>query len=136
MSSSPECYAVSTGKYLYGEMPLGRREREMDDAARTLQELHSGRSLLPARAGSKRARPASVQDDVRDMLTGHYDCGSAWSETMVRGRAGGAQQLPARAGSRKRVCCSTEMSRTPRISALHPAAGGFGGPGMWDGILN
>jgi hypothetical protein len=131
LSSSPEPYAVPTGKELYEmsmETPLARREREMDDAARALQELHrsgAGRSSIQAKAGSKRGRANSVQDDVREMLTSHYHCGSAWPETMVHGR-----------GSHKRVCCSTEASRAPRISALHPAVGGMGGPGMWDGILN
>jgi hypothetical protein len=135
MTSSPESYAIPAGKEL-GEMswetPLGRREREMDDAARALQELHrsgANRPAMPARVGSKRGRADSVHDDVREMLAGQQDSLS-WPETMVRA------QVPARRGSHKRVCCSTEAARAPMFSALHPAVGGFGGPGMWEGILN
>ena len=137
MTSSPESYAVPTGKELNEmslETPLGRREREMDDAARALQELHrsgTGRPAMPARAGSKRGRTNSVHDDVREMLAAQQSAMS-WPETMVRGRA----QVPVLRGSHKRVCCSTEAARAPRISSLHPAVGGYGGPGMWEGILN
>ncbi|KAK4043755.1 hypothetical protein C8A01DRAFT_32074 [Parachaetomium inaequale] len=137
MTSSPESYAVPTGKELSEmslETPLGRREREMDDAARALQELHrsgAGRPAMPARAGSKRGRANSVHDDVREMLAAQQSSMS-WPETMVRGRA----QVPVLRGSHKRVCCSTEAARAPRISSLHPAVGGYGGPGMWEGILN
>ena len=145
LSASPESYAVPSGKELCEmsmETPLARREREMDDAARALQELHrsgASRPAIQSKAGSKRGRSSSVQDDVRGMLAGHYHCGSAWTETMVHSRAGvsdHAHQMPVRAGSYKRVCCSTEAARAPRISALHPAVGGIGGPGMWEGILN
>jgi hypothetical protein len=135
MTSSPESYAIPAGKE-FGEMsletPLGRREREMDDAARALQELQrsgASRPAMPARVGSKRGRADSVHDDVRDILASQQD-GLSWPETMVRA------QVPARRGSHKRVCCSTEAARAPRFSALHPAVGGFGGPGMWEGILN
>ncbi|KAH6628583.1 hypothetical protein F5144DRAFT_316245 [Chaetomium tenue] len=135
MTSSPESYAVPAGKE-FSEMsletPLGRREREMDDAARALQELQrSGatRPTMPARAGSKRGRANSVHDDVREMLAGQQN-DLSWPESMVRA------QVPVRRGSYKRVCCSTEAARAPRFSALHPAVGGFGGPGMWEGILN
>ncbi|KAG7291649.1 hypothetical protein NEMBOFW57_001668 [Staphylotrichum longicolle] len=140
LSASPESYAVPTGKDLYdmsADTLLARREREMDDAARALQELHrsgAARPAMPVRAGSKRGRANSVQDDVREMLAGHYQCTGTWPETMVHGRQ--AQQMPVRTGSYKRVCCSTEAARAPRISALHPAVGGLGGPGMWEGILN
>jgi len=135
MTSSPESYAVPAGKE-FSEMsletPLGRREREMDDAARALQELQrsgANRPPIPARAGSKRGRANSVHDDVREMLVGQQN-GLSWPESMVRA------QVPVRRGSYKRVCCSTEAARAPRFSALHPAVGGFGGPGMWEGILN
>lgn len=135
MTSSPESYAIPAGKEL-GDMswetPLGRREREMDDAARALQELQrsgASRPAMPARVGSKRGRADSVHDDVREILASQQD-GLSWPETMVRA------QVPARRGSHKRVCCSTEAARAPRFSALHPAVGGFGGPGMWEGILN
>jgi hypothetical protein len=146
MTTSPESYAVPTAKDLGMslETPLARREREMDDAARALQELHrsgASRPAMPVRAGSKRARANSLHDDVREMLAGHYQSNTAWSETMVRDRAavsGHAQQVPVLRSSRsyKRLCCSTEAARAPRISSLHPAVGGYGGPGMWDGILN
>jgi len=137
MTTSPESYALPTGKELSEmslETPLGRREREMDDAARALQELQrSGidRPAMPLKVGSKRGRANSVHDDVREMLASQGSSFS-WPETMVRGRA----QVPVLRGSSKRVCCSTEAARAPRISALHPAVGGYGGPGMWEGILN
>lgn len=135
MTSSPESYAVPAGKEFSDmslETPLGRREREMDDAARALQELQrsgSSRPAMPARAGSKRGRTNSVHDDVREMLAGQEN-GLSWPESMVRA------QVPIRRGSHKRVCCSTEAARAPRFPSLHPAVGGFGGPGMWEGILN
>jgi len=137
MTTSPESYALPTGKELSEmslETPLGRREREMEDAARALQELQrSGidRPAMPLKVGSKRGRANSVHDDVREMLASQGSSFS-WPETMVRGRA----QVPVLRGSSKRVCCSTEAARAPRISALHPAVGGYGGPGMWEGILN
>jgi hypothetical protein len=139
LTSSPESYAAHTGKDLCDESletPLARREREMNDAARALQELQrygATRSAAPVKAGSKRGRANSVQDDVREMLASQYQSGISWSETMVRGPA---QRVPVLRGGSKRVCCSTEAARAPRISSLHPAVGGYGGPGMWEGILN
>ncbi|KAL2161261.1 hypothetical protein VTH06DRAFT_8481 [Thermothelomyces fergusii] len=137
MTTSPESYAFPVGKELGEaslETPLGRREREMDDAARALQELHqsgASRPAMPVRVGSKRGRANSVHDDVREMLAGQTGSFS-WPETMVRGGA----QVPVLRGNTKRVCCSTEAARAPSISALHPAVGGYGGSGIWDGILN
>lgn len=146
LTSSPETFGVSTAKELCDmsmETPLGRREREMDDAARALQELHrsvASRSTRQVKAGSKRGRANSVQDDVREMLASHYhQSAGPWPETMVYNRGGPAgqtQQMPVLNGSHKRVCCSSEAARAPRISILHPAVGGYGGPGMWEGILN
>lgn len=149
LTTSPESYAVMTGKDLCimaADTPLARREREMDDAARALQELQrSGADQPPmqVKTGFKRSRALSVEnslhDDVREMLSGHYRSSGLWPETMVRGRAGvsgQSQQVPIMRGSHKRVCCSTEAARPSKISALHPAVGGYGGPGMWDGILN
>jgi hypothetical protein len=145
LATSPESYAVPTGKEINSmslETPLARREREMDDAARALQELHrsgASRPAMPPRAGSKRARSNSLHEDVRDMLAGHFDSG-VWPEAMVHGPAavsGHAQRVPVlRSSSYKRVCCSTEAARVPSMSLVHPAVGGYGAPGMWDGILN
>ncbi|KAH6630242.1 hypothetical protein B0J18DRAFT_443148 [Chaetomium sp. MPI-SDFR-AT-0129] len=139
ITSSPESYTIPAGKdigYMPLETPLGRREREIDDAALALQQLQrsgSARSTVPFKAGSKRGRSNSLHDDVREMLAGQQGSGS-WPETMVRSRV--QVPVPTLRGGSKRVCCSTEASRTSRISALHPAVGGYGGPGMWDGILN
>jgi hypothetical protein len=139
LTSSPESYAAHTAKDLCDtslETPLARREREMNDAARALQELQrygGNRPAAPVKAGSKRGRANSVHDEVREMLAGQYQSGSSWPETMVRGPA---QQVPVLRSNSKRVCCSTEAARAPRISSLHPAVGGYGGPGMWEGILN
>ncbi|KAL2149925.1 hypothetical protein VTH82DRAFT_7601 [Thermothelomyces myriococcoides] len=135
--ASPESYALPVGKELSEaplEMPLGCREREIDDAARALQELHqSGTSqpAMPTRVGAKRTRANSVHDDVREMLSGQPGSFS-WPETMVRGGA----QVPVLRGNTKRACCSTEAARAPSLSALHPAVGGYGGSSIWDGILN
>jgi hypothetical protein len=126
---------ISTGKELYDgslDLPLARRQREVDDAARALQELQrSGacRPAVPVRAGSKRTRSLStVQDDVREMLTGHGPGGSPWSESMVRAQGEVYQN--------KRLCCADEAPRQFTFPSLHPAVGGPGGPGMWAGILN
>ncbi|KAL2198686.1 hypothetical protein P885DRAFT_67843 [Corynascus similis CBS 632.67] len=137
LTTSPDSYALPTGKELSDlslEMPLDRREHEMNDAARALQELQRSGASRPAmsvRVGSKRSRANSVHDDVREMLASQENS-FTWPETMVCGQA----QVPILRGSFKRVCCSTEAAQVPRISALHPAVGGHGGPGMWEGILN
>lgn len=154
LSSSPDSYTGPVGKDLCDmslETPLARREREMDEAARALQELqHYGQApvqLAPVpvvKAGSKRSRAPSVdnslQDNVRNMLAGRYTAEPSWTDTLVRARPlvpGSFQQVPIGAsadGARKRVCCSTEAAQY--IPSLHPAIGGLGGPGMWEGILN
>lgn len=152
LSSSPEAYAFTVGKELCDvslDTPLGRRQHEMDEAARALQELQrhgANRPVLQPRPSLKRTRALSVensvQDDVRGMLGSQYLSGSSWAETMVHPRgdiAAQPQQVLARVARRashKRLCCSTEAGQLPGISSLHPAAGGFGGPGMWEGILN
>ncbi|KAL2020960.1 hypothetical protein VTK56DRAFT_7734 [Thermocarpiscus australiensis] len=152
LTASPESYAAHFGKEvcdMYMDLPLARRQREMDEAARALQELQrSGASRPEAQAdtgsvktGSKRSRQNSVHDDVREMLAGHCLSGSSWPVTMLRTRgelAGQSRQTPVYAATRgnKRVCCSTEAARSLSISSLHPAVGGPGGPGMWEGILN
>jgi PHO85 cyclin-5 len=147
------------------DTPLARRERELDemtrdsanDAARALHEMqqyqHSGDSTPTAKSSLKRSRAASIesslQDNVRDLLGGNFygdNENVAWSDSLVRSRLGSShevvasyqQQLYARSRARrtKRVCCSTEASEGFEISSLHGAMGGFGGPGMWEGILN
>jgi hypothetical protein len=132
-----------------------------NDAARALQELQNYRlgaeSSTPtpkaaAKTGSKRSRTCSMdnslQDNVREMLGGgsFYSTvsndkpASTWPDTLVRSRRDGAeQQVPVRASlrvGRKRVCCSTEAAEGFEVSGLHPAIGGYRGPGMWEGILN
>ncbi len=154
LSSSPDSYTGPVGKEMCDmslETPLARREREMDEAARALQELQNYRQgalqLAPAptvKVGSKRGRAPSLdnslQDNVRDMLTGQYSTEPTWTDTLVRPQPialGKYQRVPIGAsadGSRKRVCCSTEAGQY--IPAIHPAIGGLGGPGMWEGILN
>ncbi|KAH8882744.1 hypothetical protein GQ53DRAFT_665434 [Thozetella sp. PMI_491] len=153
--ASPESYTGAVGKDLCDmslETPLARREREMDEAARALQELQHYRQgssrLAPvptAKVGSKRSRAPSVdnslQDNVREMLAGRYSNESAWTDTLIRQRpivvGRYPQQVPVGAsadGARKRVCCSAEAARY--IPSLHPAMGGMSRPGMWEGILN
>jgi hypothetical protein len=141
-TSSPESYAGPVGKDFLDlslDTPLARREVDMDyfskdeEAARALQELRSADS--PNR-GSKRSRPVSIdnslQENVREMLSGNYPVESSWSEDFVRPRTSVTSTLTA---GRKRVCCSTEALQLP-TPKLHPAFGGLSGPGMWAGILN
>jgi PHO85 cyclin-5 len=153
LTASPESYTGPVGKDFCDmslETPLARRQREMNDAARALQELQRQGSnqfvAVPAKTSLKRSRTASIdslQENVREMLAGRYMNGEPmWSDTLVRARAdltGHSQQVPVRAtaqGSRKRVCCSTEAAESFMISSLHPHMGGLGGPGMWNGILD
>ena len=160
-TSSPESYTGPVGKdflELSLSTPLARREVDMEyfskdeEAARALQELHDGTRSResPSRAGAKRSRPQSIdnslQENVREMLGGHYPTENAWSDDFVRSRAGrtvaiSPSQVAIRSTStvsigRKRVCCSTEAVRGGSSSSLHPAFGGMGGVGMWEGILN
>jgi hypothetical protein len=166
-TSSPESYTGPVGKDFLDlslETPLARRELDMDyflndpdhDAARALQELHnhprSGES--PSRAGAKRSRPQSIdhslQENVREMLSGHFNSSERlnWSDALVRSKLGNMGQGDAYAqvaipsiqrgdAGRKRVCCTSDASRDlPQSTHLHPSQGGFAGPGMWEGILN
>jgi hypothetical protein len=144
MVASPESYSVHCDPYA-----RIRREQEIAEAACALQDLQNhGVPKAPAVQfrGSKRSRSLSIdnsiQENVRELLGGRYQGGeSAWSDSFVRAGsdlAGGHQQIPVRAnlpGSHKRVCCSTEAARPFIMSSLHPAMGGIGGPGMWEGIL-
>jgi PHO85 cyclin-5 len=148
LTSSPVSYIVPMGNDLGNMSFEGIRpkwESELDDAtndaARALQELHdnwrrSHATSQPAtsapKVGSKRGRPDSVdhglQENVRGMLREQY--------TSVG--ADGSYQVPLPTSShddRKRICCSTEAAQYS-IPSMHPAMGGFGGPGMWQGILN
>ncbi|TLS22013.1 uncharacterized protein PpBr36_09151 [Pyricularia pennisetigena] len=152
ITSSPEPYCYPVGKDACVETPLARREREIDDAAaRALQDLHNHQSTVqrpaPApRAGSKRGRTASMditQDQVRELLrAAPVSASSGWTDNLVRPRFGSTISEPLlsraalRGDGRKRVCCSTEAAQQFTINPLHPAVGGMGGPGMWDGILN
>jgi hypothetical protein len=159
-TSSPESYTGPVGKDFHDlslETPLGRREADDyfskdEEAARALQELHNHprSSESPIRAGAKRSRPQSIdntlQENVREMLSGRYQSTqNAWSDGLVRTRArqdpSPSAQVAVRPTSnpslgRKRVCCSTEATRGLSGANIHPAFGGYGGPGMWDGILN
>jgi hypothetical protein len=159
-TSSPESYTGPVGKDFLDlslGTPLARRDVEMDyfskdeEAARALQELHNHpRSMeSPNRAGAKRSRTESIdnslQENVREMLNGHYQSESSWPDNLVRSRsrttAISPSQVAVRSTStaslgRKRVCCATEAIRGYPQQNLHPALGGFGGPGMWEGILN
>lgn len=161
LTSSPEPYTAVVGKELGVIMavdaPLDKRDSHMDDndAARALQELHNQERFLPVqrpavpRTSSKRSRPNSMenplQDSVRGILTNVASSqGSSWTESLVRPRLGGRTDSPSMQfavgttpqGARKRVCCSAEAMEPFNMSTLHPEMGGFGGPGMWAGILN
>ncbi|GAP87248.2 putative G1 S-specific cyclin Pcl5 [Rosellinia necatrix] len=160
ITSSPESYTGTVGKDLYQmslDTPLVRRDCDMEDAAdaaRALQELHNYHHSntqvgLSNRLGLKRSRRVStddsLQENVRGMLSGRYDLynENEWHDGMVDNRSAAnldARQTPIRTsndGCRKRLCCSTEDTIHPYvIPTIHPAVGGPGGPGMWEGILN
>lgn len=127
---------------------MTRREFEVDDAtndaARALQELHDNwqrscttrvSATSAPKTGSKRSRGLSMehslQENVRDLLRAGYGAGSSSSvgnETHF--------QVPAPScEGRKRVCCSAEAAQS-HVPSMHPAMGGFEGPGMWTGILH
>ncbi|KAI1635986.1 hypothetical protein F4809DRAFT_415304 [Biscogniauxia mediterranea] len=157
VTSSPESYAGTVGKDLY-QMSLASKGCEMDDAAdaaRALQELHTyhmrtnAQPRSTARLGSKRSRPSSIdnslQENVREMLSSQYYsfAEKEWPDAVLCGRGAiesDTRQTPVQTsinGVRKRVCCSSGAPvRSYAIPAMHPAVGGAGGPGMWDGILN
>jgi hypothetical protein len=159
-TSSPESYTGPVGKDFLDlslDTPLARREADDyfskdEEAARALQELHNHprSSESPIRAGAKRSRPQSIDnslhENVREMLSGRYQSSqNNWSDDLVRSRNARVvspnAQVAVRSNSgasfgRKRVCCATEATRGLPQSNLHPAFGGMGGPGMWDGILN
>ncbi|KAI0019893.1 hypothetical protein F4780DRAFT_400460 [Xylariomycetidae sp. FL0641] len=162
VTSSPESYTGTVGKDLCQmalDTPLARRDSEVDDAteaARALQELHSyhyranAQPRSTARPSLKRSRTlsmdnSSLQENVREMLNGQYNLVTekTWSEGMMRGpwaTDSELRQTPVQrshSGGSKRMCCATEAAtRTYSIPSMHPAVGGAGGPGMWEGILN
>jgi hypothetical protein len=158
LTSSPESYGVAPGKDFCDTMdtPLASREREMNDAAQALHDLQrygASRSAVQVKTGIKRSRALSgetaLQDDVREMLADQYSRNGSWRETMVRpqqssqalaydgnGNGNGSGSGSGSGSRHKRLCYSTEPS-LPRLRIpLHPAVGGYGGPGMWDGILH
>ncbi|KAI0397717.1 hypothetical protein F5Y17DRAFT_321834 [Xylariaceae sp. FL0594] len=155
-----ESYTGTVGKDL-GRMtlktPMARADSDTDDvvdAARTLQGLHKYRGLeaqtrpttrpttRPALKRSRRFSSENVlQENVRALLAtqGYGDNGN-WQEKPeskpladVNGRQ--TSVYTSHDGCRKRLCCSTEAMNYV-IPAIHPAVGGAGGPGMWEGILN
>ncbi|KAL1872339.1 PHO85 cyclin-5 [Diaporthe australafricana] len=147
ITSSPESYSgpVNDLRGMSLETLTTKRDCEVDDAtndaARALQELHDNwrrshatQQLATAapKVGSKRSRPLSVdhglQENVRGMLREQYTSVGSDDSYQV--------PLPTSSqDSRKRICCSAEAAQY-NISSMHPAMGGFGGPGMWAGILN
>lgn len=122
LTASPESYIRPMGKD-YCKVSLdtypARRQREVDDAARTLQGLHRQGAYNPApmvKAGSKRNRTfysesSLLQENVRGLLAED-------------------------ASSHKRLC--REMAHHSMMSTTyqHQPALGVVGPGMWDGILS
>ncbi|TAQ83299.1 hypothetical protein B7494_g8375 [Chlorociboria aeruginascens] len=161
-TASPDSYTGPVGKDFLGlslDTPLARREADMEyfskdeEAARALQELHNHpRSVdSPSRVGAKRSRPQSIdnslQENVREILHGTYQPDDIrWSHDLVRPRfertvsisptSQIARSTSSASLGRKRVCCASEATRDLPQSNIHPALGGHGGPGMWEGILN
>lgn len=156
--SSPDSYTGPVARLgkLSLDMPLARREREIDemardaasDAARALQDLHnhavSADATPVARTGSKRVRTGSVdnalQDNVREMLFGRCHSEATWPEALVRSDKMTESCLqfavrPTLGGSGKRVCCLAEAASGYAAAAMMYPALSLRGP-MWDGILN
>lgn len=146
-TSSPESYTGPVGKDMLEmslDTPVAQKGRDADDAtsaARALQELQNyqqttsqPKSQSTARPGSKRSRPLSIDntlhDNVRALLAEQYrPVDTELPETTTQGRNSDS--------GRKRVCYSSDaFPPSYNIPALHPVAGGPGGPGMWTGILN
>ncbi|KAK2001070.1 cyclin [Colletotrichum falcatum] len=150
ITSSPGSYTGPVGRL--GDMsldtPMAQRECDLDamvhdpanDAARALQELQNYRSdeaTLTALSSRKRARGISIvdtslQENVRDMLSGNYS-GKQWAQSLVRPRSI-QKAMNERGSPRKRVCCANEA--TPVYEKVLHSIDGYRGPGMWDGILN
>lgn len=159
ITSSPESYTGTVGKDLYQmslDTPIARRDCDMEDAAdaaRALQELHNYHHLnaevCTTRPGLKRSRRVStddsLQENVRQILTGQRNSSNEdeWLDRTTSNQSAAdidGQRTPIHTshdGCRKRLCYSTEgLLRPYVIPATHPAFGGLGGPGMWEGILN
>lgn len=157
LSSSPESYTGPGGKDFLDlslDTPLARQEVELDctlkdeEAARALQDLQNsvGSTDNINRTGAKRSRPEStdysLQENVRELLTGSAELSANWSDSLVRPRyhnlpvsptsAYDAQATSKIENDRKRVRYAAEAVRN--INHTQPAHNNFG-PGMWDGIL-
>ncbi|KAF3064189.1 G1/S-specific cyclin pas1 [Daldinia childiae] len=152
ITSSPESYTGPVSKDLVQmslETPLARgcELDETANAARALQQLQNQlQNYRPqprpsTKLSTKRSRPLSIdnslQENVREMLSSQcYE--EERSDVTVRGLPStdlGNQRTPVLSnGGRKRMCCSYDARSF--IPSIHPAVGGPGGPGMWDGILN
>ena len=154
LSSSPDSYAGPVGKDFLDlslDTPLAGREAELEseEAARVLQGLHNcPRSVesSAARAGAKRSRPESMdftlQENVRELLSGHSGVGASWSNDLVRpryhanhvsptSRYGPRPVLTKTVSGRKRTCYATDaISNMASKQSAHNV-----GPGMWEGIL-
>ncbi|KAI0487339.1 hypothetical protein F4859DRAFT_251748 [Xylaria cf. heliscus] len=158
IASSPESYTGTVGKDLYQmslETPLARRDCDMEDAAdaaRALQELHNyhhsntqaGSTPRLCLKRNRRVSTDSLQENVREMLSEQYNSyNENWQDRTVEIRSVAdldARQTPVldfRSGCRKRLCCPAKNTiRTYVVPTIHPAVGGPGAPGMWEGILN
>ncbi|KAM7186602.1 G1/S-specific cyclin pas1 [Rhypophila sp. PSN 637] len=151
LTASPEMFGLVHKVSTEFPVPYLNRQPEVAEAARALQDLqrYAANQTAQVKTGTKRSRSISVttedsmQDSVRDMLmSGFSGAEPAWSDTLVRrsrpeisGQS--LQQISYSGvveGRNKRVCYSTEVSQ-PYAPSLHPAFGGLGGPGMWEGIL-
>ncbi|KAI0849985.1 hypothetical protein F5Y00DRAFT_47362 [Daldinia vernicosa] len=157
ITSSPESYTGPVSKDLVGQMqmessletPLARgcELDETANAARVLQQLQNQpQGCRPQPRSSPKQgekRPLSIdnslQENVREMLSSQcYE--KERSDVTVRGLPQADlenQRTPVLSksnGGRKRMCFSYD-ART-FIPSIHPAVGGPGGPGMWEGILN
>lgn len=153
LTASPEMFGVMNKAPIEVAAPFPGRQPEIAEAARALQDLqrYGTNQTAQVRTGTKRGRSISItadnslQGNVREILmSGFSGSEPAWADTLVRrsrpetiGQS--LQQIPVPAvaeGRNKRICCSTEAAQPYILSSLHPAIGGLGGPGMWEGILN
>lgn len=153
LTASPEMFGMVNKAPIELPVPILGRQPEIAEAARALQNLqrYAANQTAQVKTGTKRGRSISIttesslQGNVRDILmSGFSGSEPAWADSLVRrtrpetlGQSLQQISVPAAVeGRNKRLCCSTEAAQPYIISPLHPAIGGMGGPGMWEGILN
>ncbi|KAM7208870.1 G1/S-specific cyclin pas1 [Naviculisporaceae sp. PSN 640] len=153
LTASPEMFGMVNKAPIEIPVPFLGRQPEIAEAARALQDLqrYGANQTAQVKTGTKRGRSISItnenslQGNVREILMNGFNGSEpAWADTLVlrtRPETFGQslQRIPVPPvveGRNKRLRCSPEADQPYIVSSLHPAVGGMGGPGMWEGILN